>query len=575
MAFVGSLLGAGQGSEFQAAGNPSNPQGEVLNPVTQAQINASLGSADQSMEAQRALLAALQNQGGLANQSNLYGQLMGVASGTGVNPAQAQFKQNANHIAAQTAGMMGSQKGISPALQARLIAQQGAGAQQAMAGQNATALAQQQLGAMGAMGNIANNQVANQVAQTNAINAAAQNQYGMQIGGVGNYNQTQAGLLANQNNTNSATQIQNSEAKQGILGGVLGGAGGILSDERAKTNVHSADSKIREFLDNIAAHEYSYKDPSAPGAAPGQHVGPMAQELESSSLGSQMVIDTPQGKGVDFQRGMGTILAAQASLNKRLDALEGKNHLARGGQVQRFAGGGDVLSQALPMPAAPTPAPAGAQSLAGKFLGGFSNAMGQPNFGAPPAQQQQQGGGASPMESGMKEFMKGAYDRFAKPVSQVSSIDAAQMPVDMGVGVPLEGAMPLSAPIGEGAALMGGEAAGALGAAEGTGAALGAAEGAGAALGAAEAAEGGSALASLVALLAKGGRVGDKLIDGGRVPGKPKYKGDNYKNDVVDAKLSPGEVVIPNSIMQGPDPAKHAAAFVAAIVAKNKRGLPK
>lgn len=55
---------------------------------------------------------------------------------------------------------------------------------------------------------------------------------------------------------------------------------------------------------------------------------------------------------------------------------------------------------------------------------------------------------------------------------------------------------------------------------------------------------------------------------GGHVPGKAQVAGDSPKNDTVPAILSPGEVVIPRSIMQGKDAPKKAAEFVAAIMAK-------
>ncbi len=76
--------------------------------------------------------------------------------------------------------------------------------------------------------------------------------------------------------------------------------------------------------------------------------------------------------------------------------------------------------------------------------------------------------------------------------------------------------------------------------------------------------------ATLSAFLAKGGNVGGKLKSGGKVPGKPKVGGavNSYSNDTVDAKLSPGEVVIPRSVMMGKDPVNGAAQFVAAIMAK-------
>ncbi len=44
------------------------------------------------------------------------------------------------------------------------------------------------------------------------------------------------------------------------------------------------------------------------------------------------------------------------------------------------------------------------------------------------------------------------------------------------------------------------------------------------------------------------------LADGGMVDGKPLVSGDSPKNDVVPAKLSPGELIVPRSIVsQGPD----------------------
>lgn len=50
---------------------------------------------------------------------------------------------------------------------------------------------------------------------------------------------------------------------------------------------------------------------------------------------------------------------------------------------------------------------------------------------------------------------------------------------------------------------------------------------------------------------------------GGNVPGKAKVKGDSIANDTVKTMLSPGEVVIPKSIMESKDPVKGGAEFIA------------
>lgn len=71
--------------------------------------------------------------------------------------------------------------------------------------------------------------------------------------------------------------------------------------------------------------------------------------------------------------------------------------------------------------------------------------------------------------------------------------------------------------------------------------------------------------------MASGGNVGNKLRQGGKVPGKAKVQGDSLKNDTVNAKLSPDEIVLPRSITTAPDADKKAAAFVRAILSRQGR----
>ena len=70
-----------------------------------------------------------------------------------------------------------------------------------------------------------------------------------------------------------------------------------------------------------------------------------------------------------------------------------------------------------------------------------------------------------------------------------------------------------------------------------------------------------------VAKVAKGA---DPLAVGEKIPGTPKVKGNSYANDTVPKELSPGGIVIPNSIMQSKDAEKKAAAFVAAVLRKHR-----
>ena len=100
-----------------------------------------------------------------------------------------------------------------------------------------------------------------------------------------------------------------------MLGQMGSTAASIWSDENLKTNILDGSEKVKELLDSIGTHSYNYKDPKH---GEGTYVSPMAQELEKTELGKDMVIDTPEGKMVDYGRGMGVALSALADINKRL-----------------------------------------------------------------------------------------------------------------------------------------------------------------------------------------------------------------------------------------------------------------
>lgn len=61
---------------------------------------------------------------------------------------------------------------------------------------------------------------------------------------------------------------------------------------------------------------------------------------------------------------------------------------------------------------------------------------------------------------------------------------------------------------------------------------------------------------------------GMPLQGGGSVPGQAKIAGNSFKNDTVDAELSPDEIVLPRSVTMSEDPAKAAAEFVTKTLAE-------
>lgn len=123
-----------------------------------------------------------------------------------------------------------------------------------------------------------------------------------------------------------------------LIGGIasLGSAAMALSDERSKRDIEELDAEnrqLRQLLealgDDAAAtvrgapgHTYRYEDPDAPGAAPGLHAGPMAQDLERTPLGASLVREAPDGtKMVDTGRAGLTALAAASAQQRELDQV--------------------------------------------------------------------------------------------------------------------------------------------------------------------------------------------------------------------------------------------------------------
>jgi hypothetical protein len=227
-----------------------------------------------------------------------------IASGKAPSISQMEMAKNVEKLGAQQMAQAASQRGASnPALgfrQAQLSAQQ-------------TGMEAAQQGAI--MGEAEKRQADQMIAQQAA-------------------SQRGAALQAQQANIQNQLQSQQSQAQ--FLGGLAAGGSSILaakagSDENMKKNIKSSDDSskvISEFMDALKSYTYEYKNKSKqPDGKPnpeGKVKGVMAQDLEKSELGKQMVTDTKDGKVVDFAQGMAPLFAAIAELNDRTKKLEGK-----------------------------------------------------------------------------------------------------------------------------------------------------------------------------------------------------------------------------------------------------------
>ena len=96
--------------------------------------------------------------------------------------------------------------------------------------------------------------------------------------------------------------------------------GAYYSDKNLKTDIGDASSDVRDAMNELSPYAYRYKDEGLLGA--GKHAGIMAQDLEKSKLGKQVVVETAKGKAVSIPRAVGLVLASVADLNKRLAKVE-------------------------------------------------------------------------------------------------------------------------------------------------------------------------------------------------------------------------------------------------------------
>lgn len=197
--------------------------------------------------------------------------------------------------------------------------------------------------------------------------------------------------------------------------------------------------------------------------------------------------------------------------------------------------------------------------LVGGLLGGLSSGGAQAMSSA--TQKMAQGG---MIDDHLKHIQTGLqiYGQYQKLFGNSTPAGASSAP--SGAAAAGDAAGSAGSGVGDAAAGAGDAAGEAVGSA-----AAGAGDAAGAAAGGAGAAAGdaiGSAVAEGIAAIA--------ASKGGKVPGQAQVAGNSLKNDTVPAELSPGEIVIPRSITQGPNAGAKAAQFVEQLLAR-KGGKPK
>lgn len=272
-------------------------------------------------------------------QTGLIQQLQAAARGEGPSAAQQMMQQAQDRNTQQAMALAASQRGPGAAAAGYNAQANTAMANQQAASDAAVLRAQEQNQAMGLLAQVTGQARGQDIGITSADmqsrlqsqaqrDAAVQRylQMGMDMAKAQQQADMDMEKLRVQQNLGEEEirskdyigQREGNSEGLGTIGNFIGG----MSDERVKHNVEDGDRYVNDFLDKLAAHRYDYKNPEKHGK--GKRVSVMAQELEKSELGREFVFDTEDGKAVDYGKGFGVMLAAQAALNKRLKKLEVK-----------------------------------------------------------------------------------------------------------------------------------------------------------------------------------------------------------------------------------------------------------
>lgn len=339
--------------------------GQKANPINYGKGSAfdmSDESAKYNKSTDQQMQQAIKNEQFIAPAQNLLNQqLLKQTQGEGPSVAESQLKANSSkNLAQQLAAASGSKrKGANDIAALAALKGQASNADN-MAQQTGAAKAGETLGSQSLLSNNLNQATAlqnaliqNYVAQ--GFDLATATKRAQQKAAVG-----QQGLNATQTEVNAGRTAALTGGllnAGGQLAGAAFGASGskpaytpissttatpaqnaamaayapepdqlYASDKRVKTDIKTGKQPIRSFLDALSAKEYEYKKPHEDGdyiAPAGKQVGIMAQDLEKSQVGKQMVEEMPDGmKAVNPTKGFGAVLAAQADLHKRIKKLE-------------------------------------------------------------------------------------------------------------------------------------------------------------------------------------------------------------------------------------------------------------
>jgi hypothetical protein len=240
-----------------------------------------------------------------AFQAQLKAQALGQDP---TSQAQLQLQRGTDRNLSQIAGAARSAR-ANQGLALREAFKAQAMANQDMAGQAATLRAQERAAAQDAYAQDLMRQ-----------QQSKQNLEGLRSGIAGATQQLQynANLNKQQQTKDLFQQGANAALKTNFAQELLG-----KSDKMAKKDIKEISPKdLEEFATKLKASTFKYKKPNGEPYQKGEVAGIMAQDLEKSKIGKDMVVESDGGKMIDFKRAVPATMAAVSEVMKRIKKLE-------------------------------------------------------------------------------------------------------------------------------------------------------------------------------------------------------------------------------------------------------------
>jgi len=332
----GGLLGAGSGGPIidpNGATGQGGMQKHIESWGKAPEITNSFGGVQglkDPLAGQAPVSADFTNSNNIGVQQQALAQQLQAQANGQMSPAQAmlqqQLAQNTQNNIAQNSGMVASQRGMNPALAARMGAQNAGAMNQQAAGQGANLAlglqgqSQQQLGQQlqGWRGQDLQTELGG--ADIGLANR------GQNIGGTNAYNAAQTQAQLGGADIQSKYDIQNSKAKSGMFGGLLNAAGALGGAALAASTGTKVPGNAPHPGDDPRNDTVDAK------LSPGEIVIPRSKAQDPEAAKEFVAHIQGQKAGGGKAKGYAGVLNAKrevAELKKRLAILE--KHVGRAG----------------------------------------------------------------------------------------------------------------------------------------------------------------------------------------------------------------------------------------------------